>query len=189
MDSNGRNMFYRLATDRNTLELAKRDVARLNSGPSLSFNATQVIVVTYDNVNQHRGDSNRYHYQFALVTDGNVTYAVLNYERLDRNGPNGYTEPVGRRCFDITRRFASDVRSMVSTSNVGIPGKHVFLLTANDTGECINRKGIVTFYILHYFISHSFLFYLFCVFIINDEFNSSLFPGWKGGGAGRPLSV
>ena len=103
------------------------------------------IVVTFEKVPIFP-TRNKAHFQYALVTDGKTTYAIVNYERLDQRPVSlvGYSEPISCLGPVIKRFFRSDdTKTMLTTSNVGIPGKHIFQLSARqeDREQCINKNG------------------------------------------------
>ena len=127
--NHGQNILYRTTKDPITLMLIDQDISlALEKYDNHSrFDATEAIIVTFDNIPQY-GNTNRFKYQAVIVTDYTNTFAILNYERLDENGDEvGFSDP---SC-NYLKRFttSSDKTVLTNTSNVGIPGKHIFLLT------------------------------------------------------------
>ena len=110
------------------------------------FNASEAIIVTYNNVPRYSSISNLFKYQVVIATDYTNTFAILNYDRLDQTGRGavGFSDPGPCR---VTKRFlnSSDERTLTQTSNVGRPGKHIHLLTVDAVDDCVNKGGINTF--------------------------------------------
>lgn len=78
--------------------------------------------------------------QALFASDGNNTYVVFNYDNTRQlEFLIGYSEP-----FCGSKRFftANESRSVAETSNVGVPGRHVFLLTSNNCKREGTFKGI-----------------------------------------------
>ena len=125
----GQNILYRTTKNPIILKLIDKDIslAPEKSKNYSRFDATEAIIVTFDNIPRY-GNTNRFKYQVVIVTDYTNTFAILNYERLDENGNEvGFSDP---SC-NYLKRFtsSSDKTVLTNTSNVGIPGKHIFLLT------------------------------------------------------------
>ena len=116
------------------------------SGKPSTFNASEAIIVTYNNVPRYSSISNLFKYQVVIATDYTNTFAILNYDRLDQTGRGavGFSDPGPCR---VTKRFlnSSDERTLTQTSNVGRPGKHIHLLTVDAVDDCANKGGINTF--------------------------------------------
>ena len=129
LENHGQNILYRTTKDSYTLKLIDQDISlTLEKSKNYSrFDATEAIIVTFDNIPQY-GNTNRFKYQVIIATDYTDTFAILNYERLDGNGNEvGFSDP---SC-NYLKRFttSSNKTVLTNTSNVGIPGKHIFLLT------------------------------------------------------------
>ena len=108
-----------------------------------SFNARQAIVVTYNNVERYNSIRLKYKYQLVLATDFDVTFAIMNYERLDNNGNRpGFSEPPGGSANTVYfTASTSQNRNLVSTSNIGVRGRHVYLLSKVKCKNCSNPGG------------------------------------------------
>ncbi|XP_057295079.1 uncharacterized protein LOC130623591 isoform X2 [Hydractinia symbiolongicarpus] len=121
--SRGGNIYYRETTSQQILSRATTDVRKTGA---TSFTARRALLVSYILVNAYRSSS-RNTFQAVITTDGNFTYAIMNYERLDsRSALTGYTEG-----FCNYRIFApsSSSYTLSSTSNIGRRGRHVYQLT------------------------------------------------------------
>ena len=129
LDNHGQNILYRTTKDPITLMLIDQDILALEKYEHYSkFVATEAIIVTFDNIPRYRNNHSRFKYQAVIVTNYTNTFAILNYEKLDENGNEvGFNDP---SC-NYLKRFttSSDKTVLTNTSNVGIPGKHIFLLT------------------------------------------------------------
>ena len=126
----GQNILYRTTKDSYTLKLIDQDISLIleKSKNYSRFDATEAIIVTFDNIPQYGNTNNRFKYQAVIATDYTYTFAILNYERLDENGNEvGFSDP---SCNYLKRfKTSSNKTVLTNTSNVGIPGKHIFLLT------------------------------------------------------------
>ena len=130
LNNHGQNILYRTTKDPITLKLIDQDIllALEKYKHHSRFDATEAIVVTFDNIPRYGNTNYRFKYQAVIATDYTNTFAILNYERLDENGNEvGFSDP---SC-NYLKRFttSSDKTVLSNTSNVGIPGKHIFLLT------------------------------------------------------------
>lgn len=103
------------------LKAANRDILRYSLK---SFFANQIIVVNYIGV---KYQSRAHTFQAVFATDGNQTYAILNYYRLESNGATvGFSE---RACGHHLYYNGTMSKSLAHTSNIGMPGRHILLLT------------------------------------------------------------
>ncbi|XP_057297435.1 uncharacterized protein LOC130628517 isoform X2 [Hydractinia symbiolongicarpus] len=103
------------------LKAANKDISRYSLK---SFFANQIIVVNYIGV---KYQSKAHTFQAVFATDGNQTYVILNYYRLESNGATvGFSE---RACGHRLYYNSTKSKSLAHTSNVGMPGRHVLLLT------------------------------------------------------------
>ena len=149
MNNRGRHIFYRTAKDSYTLGFVDKDISLAlgQAGNPLRFNATEAIIVTYNDIPRYGSTSNRFKYQVVIATDYTNTFTILNYDRLDINGNDnvGYSDTGQCR---VTKRFtsSSNKRTLTITSNVGRPGKHIHLLSRKTTDDCINKGGM--FYVM-----------------------------------------
>ena len=111
-------------------------------GNPFTFNASEAIVVTFNNIQRYANAAKRFKYQVIIATDYTNTFAILNYDRVDEKGRGlvGYGDPGPCR---VTKRFSStsDDTILTRTSNVGRPGKHIHLLTVEGVDDCVNRGG------------------------------------------------
>ena len=133
MDNRIRNIFYRSTSDPHTLNLIDQDItlALGEPGNPSTFKTAEAIIVTYNNVPKYGDSSKKFKYQVVIATDYTNTFAILNYDRLDESGSIvGYSDPL---C-NVWRHFttSSDKRVLTRTSNVGVLGKHVYLLTSKN---------------------------------------------------------
>jgi len=152
MRSNGKDVFYRTTNDTAVLKLVDRDIALLlnkqKTGPT-KFNARTAVIVTYNNVVAYSSSSYRFKYQVVIATDYKHTYTIMNYHRLDLStrGSSGFYERSSCKINTDVFTNSSDRTVLTSTSNVGIPGKHVYLLS-DDVDSCLNQggKSSCTFY-------------------------------------------
>ncbi|XP_057299162.1 uncharacterized protein LOC130629817 isoform X2 [Hydractinia symbiolongicarpus] len=120
MNNNSKSNFLKLTrleyqTSPLFLSVAGNDISKITQSP---FNATQLLIFTsyYDDELTN---------QAIFATDNNSTYEILNYRRFDDYSVIGYSE---RSCGSKIL-FGNNSSQMVHTSNVGVPGRHVFRLT------------------------------------------------------------
>ena len=142
MINNGQNILYRTAKDSSTLKMINQDISLAlgKDGNPTKFNASEAIVVTYNDIPRYGNTGRRFKYQAVIATDYTTTFAILNYDRLDLNGNVvGYSEPGPCR---VSKQFieSSDRTVLTRTSNVGIPGKHVHMVS-NGGDDCRNEGG------------------------------------------------
>ena len=117
--------------DPTSLQLIDQDISRAlgNPGNPSIFNAAEAIIVTYNNIPKYRESTKRFTFQVVIATDYTNTFAILNYDRLDESGNDiGYSDPSCNSLKYFTR--SPDKRVLARTSNVGVPGKHIHLLTS-----------------------------------------------------------
>lgn len=128
----GGDMFYRQTFSNKTLSLANTDISRLTLK---DFNATQALVVTYKKISSYGKPLEKNTFQMILASSHNETYVILIYKELDtEDALTGFNEGYcNRKHFNKSL----DSRTLFSTSNIGIGGKHVFLLT---NGACRGNK-------------------------------------------------
>ena len=142
--SNGHDILYRNTKNQQILNLIDRDVAKSLRTPRhpSKFKSTEAIIITFNNIAIYGNSNVKFKYQVVITTDYTNTFTILNYERLDDESATriGFTDPLA--CKHSVSFFNHlDRRILVRTSNVGEPGKHVFLMTVplhckNDGGEC-----------------------------------------------------
>lgn len=97
------------------LNVASNDISKITLSP---FNATQILIFT-------SYEGKELTNQAVFATDDNSTYVILNYRRFDDDSVIGYSElSCGSKIL-----FGNKSSQMVHTSNVGVPGRHVFRLT------------------------------------------------------------
>lgn len=137
--NSGRHILYRTTKDILILYLIDRDISLAlgKQGNPSTFNASEAIIVTYNNIHRFGDESKRFKYQVVIATDYTNTFAILNYDRLDLNSNEvGFSEPLS--CHQFTKKFTdlSDKRVLNRTSNVGRPGKHIHLLNVKNENKC-----------------------------------------------------
>ena len=134
MDNSARNIYYRTTNHYQTMDRIYRDISNVVSHGI--FYPSEAIIVTYDNIPRYRYPSIKFKYQVILATDYTSTYAIVNYERLDTSGNRiGYGDP---SCHAF-QNFTSGGRNqteLTKTSNIGIPGRHLYVLTEQ---RCISK--------------------------------------------------
>ena len=144
MNNRNNNIYYRTAKDQNTLKLINQDISLAVDKPGnpSTFNTTDAIIVTYDNVPKYGDLSKRFKFQVVIATDYINTFAILNYDRLDESGGVvGYGDS-GYCTSTKTFTNSLDSRVLNKTSNVGRPGKHIHLLTVKDVKYCWGSKSV-----------------------------------------------
>lgn len=116
-------LYFRETTNASFLSQVSKDVRHFSKD---NFNATQALVISWINMRWHNyrsttGDT----FQLVLVTDDTRTYAIVIFHRSIVKLPlSGYVEEFcGRELFI---KSTMDPRK---TSNIGVPGKNVYLLT------------------------------------------------------------
>ena len=140
-----RGILYRTTKDPKTLHMIDQDISLAlgKSGKPSTFNASEAIIVTYNNVPRYSSISNLFKYQVVIATDYTNTFAILNYDRLDLISYHnaGFSEPAP--CHNIIKQFTKSLDETAvlnQTSNVGRPGKHIHLLTVKPVKDCLGGK-------------------------------------------------
>ncbi|XP_057299219.1 uncharacterized protein LOC130629862 [Hydractinia symbiolongicarpus] len=92
-----------------------------------NFTVTQALLITFFGMREFQ--SSRYNtFQVVFASDGSVTYAVLNYVRLDsKNARVQYHEPY---CTSSTIVDPEESQKLFSSTNINKPGKHIIKLTS-----------------------------------------------------------
>lgn len=101
------------------LTAVNNDVSKITLIP---FKATQILIFT---------DFKYYTSKQAIfATDDSSTYVILNYQTLENDGMIGYSE---RSCGSKVFFDKNSSQMVMHTSNIGVPGRHVFRLTQDCT--------------------------------------------------------
>lgn len=118
------NVYCREVNREKDMNLITNDI-RLYSKDN--FTVTQALLITFLDMREFR--SSRYNtFQVAFASDGSVTYAVLNYIRLEsKNARVQYHEPY---CSSSTLVAPEESRKLFSSTNTNRPGQHVIKLTS-----------------------------------------------------------
>ena len=69
MNNLNKNIYYRTAKDQNTLKLINKDISLALGKPEnpSTFNTTEAIIVTYDNVPKNGDSSKRFKFQVVIA--------------------------------------------------------------------------------------------------------------------------
>ena len=127
MNNAGRHIYFRKTRNYHTMNRISQEIPYWISYER--FRPIQAIIVTFDNIPQYGRWFNKFKYQVIIATDFNSTYAIFNYERLDMSGYDiGFSDP-SCHAFQNFTGYGRNQTDLTRTSNVGIPGRHVYLLT------------------------------------------------------------
>lgn len=111
-------------SNKEELDLISKDI---NSYSNDNFAATHAICVTYFRMREYR-TANYNTFQVAIASDGDVTYAVIKYIRIDSNNAQaGYNEPY---CNSSVLIPPEKSRDLLVGSNTGRIGEYVMKLTS-----------------------------------------------------------
>ncbi|XP_066930105.1 uncharacterized protein [Clytia hemisphaerica] len=127
--SNGSDISFRMTSDPNDMILIDEAIMLSLNRPGYpaDYKTKQALLVTNNNIPHYKysRSNERYHFQTVLATDFTHTFIYMSFDRVDVGGPDniGFNQPG-----ICTRKFGlkSD-GSLVTNSNIGIPGKYVFL--------------------------------------------------------------
>lgn len=127
--SHSGEVYYREILDDKDLREVTKDLINISS----TYNPIQALLITYANVSFVTNAKKKQTFQVVLTSDGNNTYAILYYKQLDTNtdAAAGFFE---QDCNKMN--FATKDQDLSQTSNTGIAGAHIYLLT-NYT--CMNE--------------------------------------------------
>ena len=121
------------------LRMINQDISltRGKSGYSSNFKAEEAIIVTYNEIPKYRQRNIRFTFQAVIATDYNNTFSILNYKRLDQNGKVDFYDPYCSNSENLTNLL--NTTALQSTSNVGVRGKHIYLLTPKGCNDKIGK--------------------------------------------------
>ena len=128
LDSTDNPIWYRATNDTTILKQADADIRRLSKD---NFTSKYALIITYDNVPIRRSPRVNQTFQAVLVSDFKLTYVIMNYVNLTVNGTTGFYENE----FHFKIFLEGDSRALAETSNIGIKGTHVHLLTLVNEGN------------------------------------------------------
>ena len=136
-NSQGRHITYRNTRNQATLRMINSNIALTHgkSGYPSNFKAEEAIIVTYNEIPKYGQRNIRFTFQAVIATDYNNTIANLNYKKLDQNGVVGHFDPYCTNAKQVSNLSNTDLQR---TSNVGVRGKHIILLSPKG---CIGRDG------------------------------------------------
>ena len=145
--NDGHNILYRTTTKPYTLKSIDHDISLAlgKYGTPAKFESSEAIIVTFDNIFRYGNAGSRFKYQAVIATDYTNTFAILNYDRLDESG---YEVGYGDSTCNYIKQFttSADKTDLTRTSNVGIPGKHIYLLTQEECMNCKNNIFAIIFF-------------------------------------------
>ena len=111
-----------------------------------SFRADNLVLITYKGFSSGENNSIQNNtFQLILAYTAAKTYGILSYDRLDtQDALVGWSAP---GCSWKILETPSNSISMMSSSNMGEMGKHMFVLHSNEI-KCKPFKGLVTKFFL-----------------------------------------
>ena len=134
-DSHG-DIFYRLATDNETLDRVASEINPLRQNRTL-YKPSWASVITWFQMkafNHRRFDFNNT-FQLVLTTDGSQSYAMFNYGRLSWpnskvkvNVISGYNLGDNTNFIQMDGSFTPNITNLEFSSNVGLASKWIFRL-------------------------------------------------------------
>lgn len=137
----------------NLIRTANMDVSNHTLTP---FSAKHLLVVIFTNVKKGIWNQRKFTFQAVLASDGNETFAILNYFKLE--GDATYIGHFEDFCQDSIFYESLGSTELVHTSNVGIPGRHVFKLTSEigciRASECVILRYLACLHVvifLHFY--------------------------------------
>ncbi|CAF1153616.1 unnamed protein product [Adineta steineri] len=145
------NIFYREITDDATLiEIS----SMIRHGfPLLSANRMLwAFVATWYRVPGHQSDPGRNTYQAIIATNGIYSFTLYTYNQLQWSAGlwGGYPQ-VGFNAgdqvnfFTVENSFSADIINIAQESNVGLPGRFIFLTNGNISDiQCNTTHGLQT---------------------------------------------
>ncbi|MFT7814746.1 uncharacterized protein LOC107095177, partial [Arapaima gigas] len=131
-------IYYRQVTSGSFLQQVTSDINQYF--PQLSFTATWAFIATWNWTEPYNDYSNIVKYldtnfQVVLVTDGNLSFTVMNYGTLSPEITQvGYETVESKNYFSVPGSFQSNITNLSFTSNVNTAGRWVF-----RTDYCVNN--------------------------------------------------
>lgn len=128
-DLNARSnpILYRITNETTILNRADEDVRRFSKD---NFTSKYVVIVTFGRIMVYGKPEERQSFQAVIASSYNETYVIMNYANLNVKATTGfYDNDCG---FGKTINFtdSGDSRLLAESSNVGVKGRHVHLLTS-----------------------------------------------------------
>ncbi|XP_057301091.1 uncharacterized protein LOC130635689 [Hydractinia symbiolongicarpus] len=118
-------LYYRETYDAHVLSMASNDVRRASQ---VKFQAKHAVVITYHNYGGYWYQRNTF--QLVLASDDTQTFAIFNYKQLHSSGAVvGFSDS---NCMNTLLAQASHSQSLMYTSNVGFPGRHVYQVSDSN---------------------------------------------------------
>ena len=117
-------VYYRATDDTNILNLADEDIQRLSKD---RFTSKYAVIITFVDISHHDWFKEKQTFQAVIASNLKQTYVILNYLKLSSPAMVGFYE---NDCNFKTFLKGKDTRLLAETSNIGIAGTHVFLLTS-----------------------------------------------------------
>ena len=128
--SNGSNISFRMTSNPQDLVLIDDAIMLSLSRPGYpaNYKTKQALLITNNNVPHYsfRRSHEKYHFQTVLATDFTHAFVYWTFGRIDAEAMDniGFHQPG-----ICTNKFGLKADgSLVTNSNIGIPGKYVYML-------------------------------------------------------------
>lgn len=171
--------FYRIATDKTTLNRVFREVESFMPSAS-SFGPEWAVIITWFQLsaNQHTRFGHNNTFQLVISSDGIQSYVIFNYgplawpnEKVKVNVVSGYNVGDNERFFEMAESFTPNIVNLQHRSNVNIPGKWIFCVDGHFLkGEPIQKSFVHSG-------EHRHLLYILLILIILIGINSLVSTG------------
>lgn len=121
-------IYYREINDEITLQIIENDVQD-KFFSFYDYRATWAFVVTWIDVPQFNYNNSFNTFQVVLTSNGTLSFAIFNYEKLDwvietaQAGLNGGDKV---HFFNLPGSFSNSIKNLTSLSNVGVIGKWMY---------------------------------------------------------------
>ena len=125
----GGNIYYRNASDDETLRQAYSILIHNYTSSSSGFYPTSVFIATWSEVPQTFTVDQLYNtYQVVLMTDGETSYVSFLYEDIQwgEGAGIGFNVGDGNRSFTVPGALTNKTLDMENQSNVGRPGVFIY---------------------------------------------------------------
>ena len=126
--SSGADISFRITSNPDDIKLIDDAIMlSLNQpGYPASYKTQEAIIITNNHIAYYANAEQKFHFQTVLATDFTHAFVYVSFDRLERQGEDniGFHQPgIGTKNFGLTADG-----TLVNNSNIGIPGRYVFLL-------------------------------------------------------------
>ena len=140
LDATDAPILYRATDNATILNQANEDIQRFSKD---NFTSKYAVIITFVNIQKFFKPQEKQSFQAVIASNYNETYVIMNYAKLTVKATAGFYD---NDCeFNKTINFidGDDSRVLAANSNIGVTGRHVYLL-ASGIGEGIGEGNYLS---------------------------------------------